>query len=78
MTWYIGAFEKVGDELMKRLPTTGVDEDFVRYLWSVSNDYPVFGVSFEVTSENVDRAQHHVAEKIDLNAYEYYLFDEDD
>lgn len=77
MTWYVGAFEKTGDEfLVKQLPTVGIDEDFIREVWALPSGYQVNGGGYNITPEHVGRVQSHVAEKIDLDAYTYQLFDE--
>lgn len=77
MAWYVGAFEKISDEfLVKQLPTTGIDIEFIRKLWSLPESDPVFGAVYDITQENVDLVQKHVTEKIDLDAYTYQLFDE--
>lgn len=80
MAWYVGAFEKTGDELMvKQLSTVGIDEYLIRELWSIGrDDYPIFAASYPITRENVDRLSGHVAEEIDLDAYSYQLFNEGD
>lgn len=79
MVWYVGAFAKSGDQLMvKYIPTYGVDIEFVRRVWSLSDDDVVGGACYDVTSREVARVQEHVDETIDLEAYDYELCEEAD
>lgn len=79
MAWYVGAFSKTGnEELVKSMPTVGIDIDFVRQTWSLADDDPVIGACYEVTEDNMIRVQAHVAEQIDLEIYQYEPCDERD
>ena len=76
-TWYVNAFEKFGDRsLVRSIPTRGFTVDVLRDVWEAPPGYPIHGVDFPITAENVSRIQPYVPEELDLDNYTWMLSNE--
>jgi hypothetical protein len=79
MSRHIGVFRKTGDEeLIERFPVNDIDSNFVKRARSLEDDESAYGGCYDVTPENLEQVQPHVAEPFDLNTYFYQLCDERD
>lgn len=77
MAWYVEIYEKTDEGwLVKSIPTSGIDEKFIREVWSLPEDDTVVGAEYRITTVELARVQDHIAETIDLNAYSYTLGEE--
>jgi hypothetical protein len=75
--WFVKAFEKTGDQYLARwIRVDGLDDEVIREVWSMPEDDSLYGASYPITPENIDRVQPFIPERLDMDSYLWFLSEE--
>jgi hypothetical protein len=70
--WYLSAYEKNGDRLVRQHRLHDVDVTMLRRLWQESDDDPMY-YSYPVTPAIAEALADHIQEPLQLDTYDYFL-----
>ena len=75
--WFAKGFEKTGDQYLARwIQVGGLDNEVIREVWSMPEDDTLYGTSYPITRDNIDRVQPFISEQLDMDSYLWFLSDE--